>query len=181
MRRQLLIFLLILGITPPSISQNTIYHFKVDSVTGNSKIDFGRFQGKKILIVNIATRSSDTSQLQELRQLQAQQSNLVVVVFPSNSFNNESYDNEQIARFFKLVVRANFLVAAKVEVTGTNMENIYKWLTKKQNNGLSDSRVRDDFQKYLINEQGKLIGSYGRRVPPMSQVIINAINLPLSN
>ena len=158
-------------------SQNTIYHIKVDSIAGSTKIDFARFAGKKILIVNIATRSTDTSQLRELAQLQAQQTNLVIVVLPSNSFSNEPYSNQQIARYFRLIFPANFKVAAKGEVSGNNMDNLYKWLTKKQNNDLADSRVRDDFQKYLINEQGKLIGVYDKRIGPMSTAIINAVNL----
>src|SRR5688572_26231516 len=89
MKNSIFILLLLCFCNTQGNTQNTIYHLKIDSVAGIEKIDFSRFAGKKILIVNIATHSTDTSQLRELRQLQAQQPNLIVVAIPTNSFNNE--------------------------------------------------------------------------------------------
>jgi glutathione peroxidase len=154
-----------------------IYQFKADSITGNNKIDFAKFAGKKILIVNIGSRSPDSVQLEQLKELHHQfKSRLVIVAFPSNSFDAEPLNDNQISKYFSGIRKLPFVVASKGSVAGNNMQPLYKWLTDKINNAIMNSRVRDNFQKYLISEKGQLIGVFDKRVLPFDPTLLKAIN-----
>lgn len=169
---------LILLFTVSGFSQTPdIYHFKADSIAGNNKINFAKFAGKKILIVNIAGLSPDSLQLEQLKELHHQfRSRLVIVLFPSNSFEKEPKNDKQIINYFSGIRSLPFVIASKVSVAGNNMHPLYKWLTDKVSNGIMNSRVKDDFQKYLISEKGQLIGVFDKRVLPFDPTLLKAIN-----
>lgn len=154
----------------------SIYDFKVEGLTGNT-IDFSQFKGKKILIVNTASKCGNTPQYEELETLYKKyKDKLVIVGFPANDFMfQEPGSNEEIAEFCKKNYGVSFPMAAKITVKGKKMAPIYRWLTNEEYNGFKNSSVKWNFQKYLINEEGKLVQIFAPSVKPMSEDVIAAI------
>jgi glutathione peroxidase len=158
------------------VAQTSFFSLSFTSGEGQS-IQLDSFQGKKILLVNIATNSPRVSQLAGLQQLQQQYGDsLVVIAFPSNSFGNEPRTDSQIKAFCQSQYNTGFLLAQKSPVTGTNLPAVYQWLTKQPENGVMNQEVIADFQKYLVNGEGKLVGVFAGSVEPMSPDIISTIN-----
>jgi glutathione peroxidase len=154
----------------------SVYELQFTDTDGNT-VAMSQFEHKKILLVNIASGSNRASQLAGLQQLQQQYADSVVVIgFPSNSFGNEQRSNSQIKQFCHDTYGVTFLLAAKNDVTGESMQTLYNWLTKESENGVANQLVRGDFQKYLINSNGQLIGLFSSSVEPLSPEIVNAIN-----
>lgn len=154
----------------------SIYDFKVDGLEGGT-IDFSQFKGKKILIVNTASKCGFTPQYAELEKLyEAYKDKLVIVGFPANNFMfQEPGSNEKIAEFCQKNYGVSFPMAAKISVKGKNMAPIYRWLTSKDYNHQESSSVEWNFQKYLIDEQGNLVAMFPPKTKPMSDEIVNAI------
>ncbi len=138
---------------------NSIYDFKVASLEGDT-IDFNNFRGKKIMIVNTASKCGLTPQYEALEALyQAHKDSLVIIGFPANNFMwQEPGNDEEIATFCKRNYGVSFPMASKISVKGKDMAAIYKFLTKKKYNNFKDSSVKWNFQKYILNETGQLIG-----------------------
>ncbi len=155
---------------------HTIYDFKVAGLDGGT-IDFSAFRGKKILVINTATYCGNTPQYAALQHLYEKYSrNLVIIGFPANNFLfQEPGSNKAIADFCKLNYGVTFPMAAKVSVKGKNMAPIYQWLTEKKYNGYMDSKVTWNFQKYLTNEEGKLVEIFSPTTLPDSKDVIDAI------
>ncbi|MBV4359101.1 hypothetical protein [Pinibacter aurantiacus] len=155
------------------IIANTVYNYSISSLNGPA-INFSDFGGKKILVVNVASQSKYAEQLSQLDSLQQLHSDsLVVVVIPSNSFGNEPLNGDQL----KLQMnKYHFKVSAKTEVTGISQIDLYKWLTSESSNERFESVVKDDFQKYLIDETGMLIGIFRSSVKPLSEEINRGLN-----
>lgn len=152
-----------------------IYDYTVSDTDGN-EINFDSFRGKKILIVNIATGSPRAAQLGELQQLHEQHGDsLVIIGFPSNSFGGESRSNAGIKQFCGSEHGVSFLLAAKGPVNGSGIQPLYQWLTRQSENGATDSEVRSDFQKYLIDRNGGLLGVFAGSVSPLSQELVSVI------
>ena len=153
-----------------------IYDFKITALDG-STIDFSDFRGKKILIVNTASKCGFTPQYEALERLSNQyKDKLVVIGFPANNFLfQEPGSNEHIATFCKENYGVTFPVAAKISVKGRKMAPIYHWLTEKKYNGRMDSKVTWNFQKYLIDEQGNLVAMFPPKTAPDSREVIEAI------
>jgi glutathione peroxidase len=151
---------------------------KIDSVAGTRKIDFNNFRGKKILIVNAASADSNFSkQYGELIQLyQLYKDKVVIVVVPSNSFGNEQGTDAQVAAKYVQNKPFQFPVTKRLNVVNPQISALYKWLTKKADNGLIDSNVKKAFYKYIIDKDGKLIASFNANVTPMNPVIQVIIN-----
>jgi len=154
----------------------SIYDFKVEGLTGGT-IDFSQYKGKKILIVNTASKCGYTPQYEELEALyEKYKDRLVIVGFPANDFLfQEPGSNEQIAEFCKKNYGVSFPMAAKIIVKGKKMAPIYQWLTNETYNGFQSSSVKWNFQKYLIDENGKLIAVFAPGIKPMSEEVIAAI------
>jgi len=154
-----------------------IYDFKVDGLTGGT-IDFSAFQGKKILIVNTASKCGNTPQYEELEALyEKYKDKLVIVGFPANDFlRQEPGSNEEIAAFCKKNYGVTFPMAAKITVKGKKMAPIYQWLTNEDYNGYKSSSVKWNFQKYLIDEKGHLVAVFAPGVQPTSEEVLAAIN-----
>lgn len=157
-------------------AQANIYAFKVQGIDGAS-IDFAKFKGKKILIVNTASRCGYTPQYEALESLyKAYKGKLVIVGFPANNFGaQEPGTNEEIVAFCKKNYGVSFPMAAKISVKGADQAPIYKWLTQKALNGFQDSEVKWNFQKYLIDEKGHLIAVFMSDVTPDSAVLKAAL------
>ena len=154
----------------------SIYAFKVEDLSGGS-IDFSKFKGKKILVVNTASKCGYTPQYAALEKLYKKyQGKLVIVGFPANNFGSqEPGTNGEIQEFCLKNYGVSFPMAAKISVKGDDIAPIYLWLTKKEHNHLMDSEVKWNFQKYLINEKGDMVEMFPSNVTPDDPKVIAAI------
>ncbi|MBL4605714.1 MAG: glutathione peroxidase [Flavobacteriaceae bacterium] len=151
---------------------DSLYHIKINSLQG-SPIDFSEYKGKKVLFVNVASKCGFTPQYKDLQKLHNEyQNKLVVIGVPCNQFGKQEPGNsDQIQEFCKVNYGVSFLITEKIEVKGNNQHPLYSWLTKKVENGKKNSSVKWNFQKYLIDEQGKLIDYYYSITKPTSSKI----------
>ncbi len=158
------------------VQNKSIYDFKVLALNGDT-IDFANFKGKKILIVNTASKCGFTPQYEGLEQLyEKYKDKLVVVGFPSNNFlYQEPSSNEKIGEFCKKNYGVSFPMAAKISVKGKNIAPIYQWLCNKEDNGVMDAKVKWNFNKFLLDENGKLIAYFPSKVTPMSDMILSKL------
>lgn len=154
----------------------TIYQFKVEGLTGGV-IDFSQFRGKKILIVNTASKCGYTPQYAQLEALYEKYKDVLVIVgFPANNFGaQEPGSNKEISEFCTKNYGVTFPMAAKVSVKGDNMAPIYRWLTQKSENGVMDADIKWNFTKFLINEKGELEAVFESKVAPLSDEIVSLL------
>lgn len=155
----------------------TIYQFKVTDLAGN-EFDFSQLKGKKIMVVNTASKCGLTPQYKDLEAVykKYQDKNFVIVGFPANNFGSqEPGTNEEISTFCQRNYGVTFPMMAKVSVVGNDMCALYQFLTQKSRNGLEDSDVAWNFQKYLINENGQLEKVISPQVLPTDASIIEWI------
>jgi glutathione peroxidase len=154
----------------------SIYDFTVTSLDGKT-INFAKYKGKKILIVNTASQCGNTPQYAGLEKLYNKyKGKLVIVGFPANNFGaQEPGTNAEIATFCQKNYSVSFPMAAKISVKGDDMAPIYQWLTQKKYNGFKDSEIKWNFQKYLIDEHGKLVAVFDPKVQPESEDVVSAI------
>lgn len=147
---------------------NNVYKFTVEGIDG-AKIKFKKFKGKKILIVNTASKCGYTPQYADLEKLyEAYKEKLVVVGFPANNFKQqEPGGNDEIKKFCAENYGVTFPLAAKVSVAGEDIHPLFKWLTSKSENGIMDAEIKWNFTKFLLDENGKLIKVFPSRVKPM--------------
>ena len=161
----------------PAVSQTrSIYDFKVAGLDGDT-IDFAQFKGKKILIVNTASKCGFTPQYEDLEKLyKTYKDKLVIVGFPANNFfSQEPGSNETISEFCKKNYGVSFPMAAKISVKGKNIAPIYKWLCDKEENGVMDAKISWNFNKFLLDETGKIIAHFKSAVKPMSEEIVSRL------
>jgi glutathione peroxidase len=154
------------------VATQSIYDFKVAALDGGT-IDFASFKGKKILIVNTASECGFTPQYEGLEKLyEKYKDELVIVGFPANNFGSqEPGTNEEIGAFCKKNYGVTFPMAAKISVKGDDTAPIYKWLCRKSENGVLDAEVGWNFNKFLLDESGKLLAHFESKVEPMSEEI----------
>jgi Glutathione peroxidase len=154
----------------------SIYDFKVESLDGGI-IDFAAFKGKKILIVNTASKCGFTPQYEELEALYKKyKDRLVIVGFPANNFfSQEPGTNADIEQFCKKNYGVSFPMAAKISVKGNSIAPIYSWLCNKKENGVMNAKVSWNFNKFLLDENGKIIGHFKSKVKPMSEEIVSKL------
>ena len=160
------------------VQTQTIYQFKVTDLYGK-EFDFSTLKGKKLLIVNTASECGLTPQYKDLEAIYSKykDKNFVIVGFPANNFGSqEPGSNEQIAKFCQMNYGVTFPMMSKISVKGKDIHEVYKFLTQKDKNGLQDSQVEWNFQKYLINEEGELIKVLSPRVLPTDSEIVGWIN-----
>ncbi len=136
----------------------TIYDFKVEDISGD-EFDFADLKGKKILIVNTASKCGFTPQFEGLEELyqKYKDRDFVIVGFPSNDFGEQDPGtNQEIEEFCKINYGVTFPMMSKISVKGDSIAPIYQFLTQKDLNGKKNSSVKWNFQKYIINEDGTL-------------------------
>lgn len=158
--------------TVTSDTTKNIHGFKVEALDG-STIDFASFKGKKILIVNTASECGYTPQYKDLEKLfETYKDKLVVVGFPANNFGGqEPGTNSEIKTFCTKNYGVSFPMAAKISVKGDDMAPIYQWLTQKSKNGVLDAEIKWNFNKFLLDENGRMINKFESSVNPMSEEI----------
>lgn len=171
MIKALLTALLVFSI-PLNATLNTVYNFKVQDIDGGT-IDFHQFKGKKILIVNVASKCGFTPQYADLEKLyETYKDKLVIIGFPANNFaSQEPGTNSEIKAFCTGKYNVTFPMAAKVSVKGDDIAPIYDWLTHKSKNGVLDAEITWNFNKFLLNEKGELITKFDSKVKPMDPQI----------
>ena len=163
--------------TKSVMEKETIYQFKVKDLSGN-EFDFASLKGKKILVVNTASKCGLTPQYKDLEAIyeKYKSKNFVIVGFPANNFaSQEPGADKEISSFCQLNYGVTFPMMSKVSVKGSDMCEVYKFLTQKAKNGIQDSDVEWNFQKYLINEKGELEKVIAPRVLPTDVTVVDWI------
>lgn len=173
MKQFLIVILMTVVSSFTAIAPNTIHSFKVKSLDGGS-IDFSKYKGKKILIVNTASACGYTKQYDALQKVYEQYKNkLVIIGFPCNQFGGqESGSASEIQEFCKKNYGVTFPLAEKIDVKGNNAAPIYKWLCNKSENGVLDATITWNFNKFLIDENGKMLAYFPSKVTPDSEEIL---------
>jgi glutathione peroxidase len=156
--------------------QPSVHQFKMEALEGGT-IDFKKYKGKKLLIVNTASKCGYTPQYEELQALyEKYKDKLVVIGVPANNFGGqEPGTNAEIKEFCSSNFKVTFPMTAKVSVKGDNICELYKWLTSKEKNGVLDAEVKWNFNKFLLNENGELIAYFPSKVKPMSEEITSKL------
>jgi glutathione peroxidase len=179
MMRTLLFMLTFLAITAMTSAQNkkTIYDFKATTID-EQPFDFSTLKGKKVLVVNVASKCGYTPQYAQLEELYKKYSdkNFVIIGFPANNFlSQEPGTNAEIKEFCTSKYQVTFPMMAKISVKGKDIDPLYSWLTSKDQNGILDAPVKWNFQKFMINEQGEVVGFAAPGDKPFDEKIINWI------
>jgi glutathione peroxidase len=148
------------------------YSFKVKTLEGKD-FDFSTLKGKKVMVVNTASKCGFTPQYKDLEELYMKYSdNLIIIGFPANNFaSQEPGTATEIRKFCTDTYGVTFPLMQKISVKGDDMAPVYKWLTSKKENGVMDSEVKWNFQKYLIDENGKLVDVLDSKEKPMSDKV----------
>jgi glutathione peroxidase len=171
-----LFLFLILNISLVMHAQS-IHQFTVKDINGND-FSLAQLKGKKVMIVNTASKCGLTPQYEQLEEVYKKYGGdrFVIIGFPANNFmSQEPGSNEEIAQFCVKNYGVSFPMMSKISVKGKDMHELYTFLTTKQLNGLEDNTVGWNFQKYLIDEQGKLVKVINPRTLPNDPEIINWI------
>ncbi len=164
-------------IKPSDSNRESIHQFKVEDIHGEI-FDFSSLKGKKVMVVNTASKCGLTPQYEKLEALyqKYKNQNCVIVGFPANDFmGQEPGSNEEIISFCKKNYGVSFPLMSKISVKGKKMDPVYKFLTKKERNGLEDNQVSWNFQKYLLDENGFLVKVLSPRTSPDDNEIISWI------
>ncbi|MBB1286290.1 glutathione peroxidase [Flavisolibacter sp. BT320] len=170
--------LILASILSIMLSGASFYDFKVTGLDGK-EIDFAKFKGKKVLVVNTASKCGYTPQYADLQKLyEKYQNKLVIVGFPANNFNDqEPGSNEEIGAFCKKNYGVTFPMAEKVSVTGDDAHELFKYLTAEAKKmGTPDPVVKWNFTKFLVDEKGKLVKVFPSKVSPLSEEITVHLN-----
>lgn len=155
-----------------------ITDYSFTDIDGN-EVHMSSFAGKKILIVNTASAGNAASQYAGLDSLYGlYQDSMVIIAFPSNSFGNEPLDNAGIKSFIQNNYDGHFIVAAKTSVAGEDQHPLFQWLTKDSLNHTLSTTIDRDFYKFLLDENGKLMGVYAGEAVPTDSTMIKAVELP---
>ena len=169
------LFITLLFNTFIMMSQQSVHEFTINTIDGESK-NLSDFKGKKMLFVNTASQCGFTPQYMELQELHEKHGDeLVIIGFPANNFGGqEPGSNDQIKTFCQKNYGVSFMLSEKVSVKGKNIDPIFKWLNAQDNQSFKGD-IMWNFEKYLIDESGKLIKRYRCMTKPDSDKIISLI------
>ncbi len=155
--------------------QKTFHDFTVESIDGK-EFPLSQLKGKKVLVVNVASKCGLTPQYEQLQALYDiyGMNNLEIIAFPANNFGEqEPGTNQEILTFCQKNYDVSFPMMAKISVSGDDMHPLYAWLTQKAQNGKEDAPVKWNFQKFLIDENGNWAGTVEPKESPFSEGILN--------
>ena len=158
-------------------SETTLHDFVVEDIYGDT-FDLADLKGKKVLVVNTASECGLTPQYEDLQSLYEEfgGDNFIIIGFPANNFaNQEPGTNEEIAQFCQANYGVSFPMMSKISVRGDDIHPLYKWLTQKSQNGVVDAEVTWNFQKFLVDEDGRVVDYAPPRENPRSEKILNWI------
>lgn len=160
-----------------AMGQQSFYDFTVKDIAGND-FKLSSLKGKKVLVVNTASKCGLTPQFKQLQSVFETYGGdeFTIIGFPANNFaNQEPKSNEEIVEFCQLNYGVTFPMMSKISVKGDDIHPIYQWLTQKSKNGVLDSEVQWNFQKYLIDENGHLVEMVVPKVKPDDDKILSWI------
>ncbi len=160
-----------------AMAQKSFYDFKVTDINGK-EFPLSNLKGKKVMVVNVASKCGNTPQYAILEKIYKQYGpdKFVIVGFPANNFlSQEPGTDAEIAEFCTKNYGVTFPMMSKISVKGKDMAPVYRWLTEKSQNGVMDSEVKWNFQKYLIDESGKLVDVVDPRTKPDDEKVISWI------
>jgi glutathione peroxidase len=163
--------------TTLTFGQKSFYDFKVTDIDGNT-FDLAQLKGKKVMVVNTASKCGNTPQYEQLQEIYEKYGNagFTVIGFPANNFaNQEPGTNEEIEEFCQKNYGVTFPMMSKISVKGDDIAPVYQWLTQKDKNGKMDSEVTWNFQKYLIDENGNLVEMINPRTKPDDEKVLSWI------
>ncbi len=177
--KKIITSLILMATVITSYSQKKSFHdFSAESIT-DKVLDFSVFKGKKILVVNTASKCGLTPQYEQLQELYETYGGdgFEIIGFPANNFKNqEPGTNEDIKAFCEQNYGVSFTMMNKISVKGDDMHPIYEWLTMKSKNGPKDSEVSWNFQKYFIDENGNLADYVSPKTNPLDDKIVNWVS-----
>ena len=175
MRNLIISALMIMSIA--GFSQANFHDFVVKDINGND-FSFNQLVGKKVMVVNTASKCGLTPQYEGLEKLYQEfgGSDFVIIGFPANDFlRQEPGTDDEIKEFCSLNYGVTFPMMSKISVKGDDMHPLYQWLTSKDKNGVEDSKVSWNFQKYLISKEGKLEKVISPKTKPYDKEITDWI------
>ena len=156
----------------------SFYNIKVKTIDGED-FDLSTYKGKKLLVVNVASKCGLTPQYKQLEELykEYKNQNFAVLAFPSSDFANQEYsDSQKISSFCQKNYGVTFPIFEKVSVKGKSKHFIYQWLTEKNKNGKKNVSVLWNFQKFIIDEIGQWVDYFLPTTSPKSKKIVKWIN-----
>lgn len=162
-------------ITTATMAQSNFHQFKASTIDGG-ELDLSTLKGKKILVVNVASKCGLTQQYKGLQELYEKHGGekFEIIGFPANNFaGQEPGSNEQIVEFCQKNYGVTFTMMDKISVKGKDIHPIYQWLTEKAKNGVADGKVTWNFQKFLIDEDGNLVKSLSPQTSPTDGEIVS--------
>lgn len=177
MKRLIFFFMSILASSVMAQTPKTFYDFKATTLDGAS-FDLASLKGKKVMVVNTASKCGLTPQYKDLEALYKQYGDekFVIIGFPANNFKEqEPGSNKEISEFCTKNYGVTFPMMSKISVVGDDIDPLYKWLTSKEENGVMDAPVQWNFQKFLIDENGKLVDMIPPKDLPTSEKVIKFI------
>lgn len=157
--------------------KKTLYNFTVKDIDGND-FSLATLKGKKVLVVNVASKCGLTPQYEQLQELYEKYKhlNFTVIGFPANNFmGQEPGSNLEIKEFCTTKYGVTFPMMEKISVKGKDQAPLYKWLTEKSENGVLEQEIIWNFQKFMIDEEGHLVGVVMPKESPMNEKILNWI------
>lgn len=169
------LFVALMFMCSVTFAQRSFYDFTVKDIDGND-FELSSLKGKKVMVVNTASKCGFTPQYELLEELYKTYGgdDFVIIGFPANNFlKQEPGSNSEIKAFCQENYGVTFPMMAKISVKGDDQHPFYKWLTSKNENGVMDSKVSWNFQKYLIDEQGRLVDVAKPNVRPNDESIVN--------
>lgn len=160
-----------------AFGQKSFHDFTVKDIEGNT-FELSSLEGKKVLVVNTASKCGLTPQYEQLQMLYDNYGgdDFVIIGFPANNFaNQEPGSDAEIAAFCQKNYGVTFPIMSKISVKGDDIHPVYRWLTQKSRNGKMDSEIAWNFQKYLIDEEGNLVDMVKPKVKPDDSKIVTWI------
>lgn len=177
MTRNILLSGLLIFAMGASNAQTTFYDFTVKDINGKD-YPLSQLKGKKVLVVNTASKCGFTKQYEGLQELYEQYGadDFMILGFPANNFmKQEPGSDEEIASFCSINYGVTFPMMSKISVKGKDQAPLYTWLTSESENGLEDSKVSWNFQKYMIDEKGQLVGHFSPKTKPDNEKLVSWI------
>jgi len=176
--KRIVLILSIVIMTGTLMAQQSFYDFKVKDIDGKD-FDLSSLKGKKVLVVNTASKCGLTGQYEQLQEIYKKYGDekFTIIGFPANNFmKQEPGTNAEIEEFCTKNYGVTFQMMEKISVKGDDMHPLYQWLTEKSKNGVIDSEVGWNFQKYLIDEKGNLVKMVAPKVKPNDAEIVSWIS-----
>ena len=160
-------------------AKQTLYDFKVKSLVGGKTVDLSKYKGKKVVILNVASKCGYTKQYADWEKFNKEHGDKVVVLgFPANNFGGqEPGTSEEIATFCSATYGVTFPMFEKVSVLGEDQAPIYKWLSTKELNGWNDKVPTWNFCKYVVNENGELTNFFASKVLPTDPEFLKSVGI----